>query len=107
MGFLKGGAHKRYLRQCSAASEEQKRDHPLNYMPSALLENGLKSMAGFLIFLTKVRFKLQMSLYEDLVVAWVPTKLEWLWPRPLGQELVNRLGRQKIFSYCAYESLIP
>ncbi|XP_028107916.1 uncharacterized protein LOC114306810 [Camellia sinensis] len=25
MGFLKGGAHKRYLRQCSIASEEQKR----------------------------------------------------------------------------------
>lgn len=44
-----------------------------------------------------------MSLYEDLVAAWVPAKHEWLRPRPLGQELVNRLGRQKMFSYCAYD----
>ncbi|KAF5956384.1 hypothetical protein HYC85_003609 [Camellia sinensis] len=43
-----------------------------------------------------------MSLYEDLVEAWVPAKHEWLWPRPLGQELVNRLGRQKMFNYCAF-----
>ncbi|KAL7168027.1 hypothetical protein ACSBR2_038460 [Camellia fascicularis] len=42
-----------------------------------------------------------MSLYEDPVAAWVPAKHEWLWPRPLGQELVNRLRRQKMFSYCA------
>ncbi|KAF5953241.1 hypothetical protein HYC85_011185 [Camellia sinensis] len=45
----------------------------------------------------------EMSLYEDLVAAWVPAKHEWLQPRPLGQELINRLGRQKMFSYCAYD----
>lgn len=42
-----------------------------------------------------------MSLYEDLVAAWVPAKHEWLRPRPLGQELVAKLGKQKMFSYCA------
>ncbi|KAL7232965.1 hypothetical protein ACSBR1_016756 [Camellia fascicularis] len=31
MGFLKGGAHKRYLRQCSVASEEQKRGCTLRW----------------------------------------------------------------------------
>lgn len=45
----------------------------------------------------------EMSLYEDLVAAWVPTKHEWLKNRPLGQELVNKLGRQQMFSYCAHE----
>ncbi|KAA8520772.1 hypothetical protein F0562_014956 [Nyssa sinensis] len=47
----------------------------------------------------------EMSLYEDLVAAWVPAKHEWLLPRPLGEELVNRLGRQQMFSYCAYDLL--
>lgn len=42
-----------------------------------------------------------MSLYEDLVAAWVPAKHEWLQQRPLGEELVSRLGKQKMFSYCA------
>ncbi|PON39024.1 4-diphosphocytidyl-2C-methyl-D-erythritol kinase [Trema orientale] len=46
-----------------------------------------------------------MSLYEDMVAAWVPAKHEWLLLRPLGEELVNRLGRQKMFSYCAYDLL--
>ncbi|XP_047315661.1 bifunctional fucokinase/fucose pyrophosphorylase [Impatiens glandulifera] len=45
----------------------------------------------------------EMSLYEDLVAAWVPTKHEWLLSRPLGQELVSTLGSQKMFSYCAYD----
>ncbi|KAL0913103.1 hypothetical protein M5K25_016535 [Dendrobium thyrsiflorum] len=44
----------------------------------------------------------EMSLYEDLVAAWVPAKHEWLKQRPLGKELVNALGGQKMFSYCAY-----
>lgn len=44
---------------------------------------------------------LQISLYEDLVAAWVPAKHEWLRQRPMGEELVNRLGKQKMFSYCA------
>ncbi|PKU84086.1 bifunctional fucokinase/fucose pyrophosphorylase [Dendrobium catenatum] len=44
----------------------------------------------------------EMSLYEDLVAAWVPAKHEWLKQRPLGKELVNALGGLKMFSYCAY-----
>ncbi|KAH6834208.1 L-fucokinase/GDP-L-fucose pyrophosphorylase [Perilla frutescens var. hirtella] len=47
--------------------------------------------------------KKEMSLYEDLVAAWVPAKHEWLKPRPLGEELVTALGKQKMFSYCAYD----
>ncbi|KAI8009822.1 Malonate--CoA ligase [Camellia lanceoleosa] len=51
------------------------------------------------------KLRLVMSLYEDLVVASVLAKHEWLWPRPLGQELVNRFGQQKMFNYCACFSL--
>lgn len=40
-------------------------------------------------------------MYEDLVAAWVPAKHEWLRPRPLGHELVNKLGKQNMFTYCA------
>lgn len=47
----------------------------------------------------------EMSLYEDLVAAWVPARHEWLRLRPLGEELVNSLGKQKMFSYCAYDLL--
>ncbi|GAB4844624.1 hypothetical protein Ancab_038025 [Ancistrocladus abbreviatus] len=47
--------------------------------------------------------KKEMSLYEDLVAAWVPGKHEWLSKRPLGEELVNKLGKQQMFSYCAYD----
>ncbi|KAL8494886.1 hypothetical protein ACS0TY_019160 [Phlomoides rotata] len=49
--------------------------------------------------------KKEMSLYEDLVAAWVPAKNEWLKPRPLGRELVAALGKQKMFTYCAYDLL--
>lgn len=49
--------------------------------------------------------KKEMSLYEDLVAAWVPTKHEWLKQQPLGEELVNKLGKQQMFSYCAHELL--
>ncbi|XP_010267502.1 PREDICTED: bifunctional fucokinase/fucose pyrophosphorylase isoform X2 [Nelumbo nucifera] len=45
----------------------------------------------------------EMSLYEDLVAAWVPAKHNWLKHRPLGKELVNGLGNQRMFSYCAYD----
>ncbi|XP_071716709.1 bifunctional fucokinase/GDP-fucose pyrophosphorylase [Rutidosis leptorrhynchoides] len=45
----------------------------------------------------------EMSLYEDLVAAWVPAKHEWLRSRPLGAELVSRLGKQTMYSYCAYD----
>ncbi|KAM2383377.1 hypothetical protein ACFXTH_040941 [Malus domestica] len=45
----------------------------------------------------------EMSLYEDLVAAWVPAKHDWLRLRPSGKELVSRLGKQKMFSYCAYD----
>ncbi|CAI8615749.1 unnamed protein product [Vicia faba] len=47
----------------------------------------------------------EMSLYEDLVAAWVPAKHEWLRKRPLGEELVDKLGSQRMFSYCAYDLL--
>ncbi|KAL8062923.1 hypothetical protein ABFX02_02G178200 [Erythranthe guttata] len=49
--------------------------------------------------------KKEVSLYEDLVAAWVPAKHEWLKGRPLGGELVTALGKQKMFSYCAYDLL--
>ncbi|KAJ1413755.1 Ribosomal protein S5 domain 2-type fold [Sesbania bispinosa] len=52
-----------------------------------------------------LKSKKEMSLYEDLVAAWVPAKHEWLRKRPLGEELVNKLGKQKMFSYCAYDLL--
>ncbi|PKA46527.1 Bifunctional fucokinase/fucose pyrophosphorylase [Apostasia shenzhenica] len=45
--------------------------------------------------------RMELSLYEDLVAAWVPAKHEWLKQRPLGKELLNALGGQKMFSYCA------
>ncbi|KAI9109904.1 hypothetical protein K1719_018945 [Acacia pycnantha] len=52
-----------------------------------------------------LKIKKEMSLYEDLVAAWVPAKHEWLRKRPLGKELVGDLGKQKMFSYCAYDLL--
>lgn len=51
-----------------------------------------------------MKLVVQMSLYEDVVAAWVPAKHEWLKQRPLGKELVNALGGQKMFSYCACKS---
>ncbi|XP_062209612.1 bifunctional fucokinase/fucose pyrophosphorylase isoform X3 [Phragmites australis] len=47
--------------------------------------------------------KKELSLYEDLVATWVPTKHEWLRNRPLGKELIAALGRQRIFSFCSYD----
>ncbi|PKI36701.1 hypothetical protein CRG98_042906 [Punica granatum] len=47
--------------------------------------------------------KKEFSLYEDLVAAWVPAKHDWLQKRPLGEELVSRLGKHCMFSYCANE----
>ncbi|KAF5204955.1 Bifunctional fucokinase/fucose pyrophosphorylase [Thalictrum thalictroides] len=44
----------------------------------------------------------EISLYEDLVAAWVPEKHEWLKLRPFGKELINGLGNHMMFSYCAY-----
>lgn len=55
------------------------------------------------LILEVLKEKKEMSLYEDLVAAWVPAKHEWLRPRPLGEELVKGLGQQKMFSYCAYD----
>ncbi|MED6180184.1 hypothetical protein PIB30_007689 [Stylosanthes scabra] len=52
-----------------------------------------------------LKIKKEMSLYEDLVAAWVPAKHEWLRKRPLGEELVNKLGKHKMFSYCDYDLL--
>ncbi|KAM7251911.1 hypothetical protein ACFE04_023794 [Oxalis oulophora] len=45
----------------------------------------------------------EMSLYEDLVAAWVPEKHEWLRARPMGVQLVQGLGKHRMFSYCAYD----
>ncbi|GLT84815.1 hypothetical protein SLE2022_030280 [Rubroshorea leprosula] len=47
----------------------------------------------------------EMSLYEDLVAAWVPSKHDWLRQRPMGEALVSKLGKQKMFSYCANDFL--
>ncbi|KAL6847537.1 hypothetical protein ACP4OV_022563 [Aristida adscensionis] len=47
--------------------------------------------------------KKELSLYEDLVAAWVPAKHEWLRNRPLGNELIAALGNQRIFSFCSYD----
>ncbi|XP_026402064.1 bifunctional fucokinase/fucose pyrophosphorylase-like isoform X1 [Papaver somniferum] len=47
--------------------------------------------------------KKEMSLYEELVAAWVPAIHEWLKIRPLGRELINGLGKRSMFSYCAYD----
>ncbi|KAM3746699.1 hypothetical protein ACB098_06G221100 [Castanea mollissima] len=55
------------------------------------------------MILELLKSRKEMSLYEDLVAAWVPAKHEWLQQRPLGKELVSRLGKQKMFSYCAYD----
>ncbi|KAI4364684.1 hypothetical protein MLD38_020741 [Melastoma candidum] len=52
-----------------------------------------------------VKSKKEISLYEDLVAAWVPAKHEWLRKRPSGEELIARLGKHNMFSYCAYELL--
>ncbi|KAF5743775.1 hypothetical protein HS088_TW08G00362 [Tripterygium wilfordii] len=47
----------------------------------------------------------EVSLYEDLVAAWVPARHDWLRQRHMGIELVNRLGKQRMFSLCAYDLL--
>ncbi|XP_043719463.1 bifunctional fucokinase/fucose pyrophosphorylase isoform X1 [Telopea speciosissima] len=55
------------------------------------------------MILELLKSRTEMSLYEDLVAAWVPAKHEWLKHRPLGKELLSGLGNQKMFSYCAYD----
>ncbi|KAE7999331.1 hypothetical protein FH972_003773 [Carpinus fangiana] len=57
------------------------------------------------MILELLKSRKEMSLYEDLVAAWVPAKHEWLQRRPLGEELISRLGKNKMFSYCAYDLL--
>ncbi|KAJ1299122.1 hypothetical protein BS78_01G507400 [Paspalum vaginatum] len=47
--------------------------------------------------------KKELSLYEDLVAAWVPAKHEWLRNRPVGKELIAALGNQRMFSFCSYD----
>ncbi|GLJ56197.1 hypothetical protein SUGI_1206660 [Cryptomeria japonica] len=49
--------------------------------------------------------KEELSLYEDLAGAWVSAKHGWLRTRPFGMDLVNALGGQKLFTYCAYDLL--
>ncbi|XP_068651453.1 bifunctional fucokinase/fucose pyrophosphorylase isoform X2 [Aristolochia californica] len=54
------------------------------------------------VILELLRTRTEMSLYEELVAAWVPAKHDWLKSRPLGKELIEGLGNEKMFSYCAY-----
>ncbi|KAG8391958.1 hypothetical protein BUALT_Bualt01G0241300 [Buddleja alternifolia] len=72
-----------------------------------LLDTGIIAVKALLLLLafSHIFYLVQMSLYEDLVAAWVPAKHEWLKPRPLGEELVTKLGNEKMFSYCAYDLL--
>ncbi|MQL72465.1 hypothetical protein Taro_004809, partial [Colocasia esculenta] len=55
------------------------------------------------MLLELLKSRKEMSLYEDLVAAWVPSRHEWLKLRPLGKKLVKGLGGQKMFSYCAHD----
>ncbi|CAA7391913.1 unnamed protein product [Spirodela intermedia] len=79
----------------------------------ALLDTGIIAVRGkaWLKLLTLARSshkmilellksRKEMSLYEDLVAAWVPARHEWLKTRPLGKKLVKGLGGPKMFSYC-------
>lgn len=59
--------------------------------------------SGRYLILELLKSKKEMSLYEDLVAAWVPRKHDWLMKRPLGKELVSKLGKQQMYSYCAHE----
>ncbi|KAG0474945.1 hypothetical protein HPP92_014631 [Vanilla planifolia] len=62
----------------------------------------LANLSCHIVIQELMRSKKEMSLYEDLVAAWVPAKHEWLTQRPFGTELIKALGGQKMFSYCAY-----
>ncbi|XP_078447858.1 L-fucokinase/GDP-L-fucose pyrophosphorylase isoform X2 [Wolffia australiana] len=48
-----------------------------------------------------VRIKDEVSLYEDLVAAWVPARHEWLKTRPLGKKLLEGLAGPRLYSLCA------
>ncbi|WOL10044.1 hypothetical protein Cni_G18798 [Canna indica] len=65
-------------------------------------EASKKKKFNWIFFFNWQLNSLQMSLYEDLVSAWVPVKHEWLRSRPLGEELINALGNQRMFSFCAF-----
>ncbi|XP_024517725.1 bifunctional fucokinase/fucose pyrophosphorylase-like [Selaginella moellendorffii] len=45
----------------------------------------------------------EMSLYEEIAGAWVPARHSWLRNRPLGKLLVQELGAQRLYHYCAYD----
>lgn len=44
----------------------------------------------------------QQMLFEKAVLACVPTTHEWLRKYPLSVELVKKLRKQRMFSYCNY-----
>ncbi|EXB83866.1 Bifunctional fucokinase/fucose pyrophosphorylase [Morus notabilis] len=75
-----------------------------------LLDTGIIAVRGKgWLELVKLAMSSQ-SLVSELLksrkeAAWVPARHEWLRLRPLGEELVNSLGKQKMFSYCAYDLL--
>nr|GEX10357.1 bifunctional fucokinase/fucose pyrophosphorylase [Tanacetum cinerariifolium] len=52
-----------------------------------------------------VPITLDIASNHDLVAAWVPAKHDWLRSRPLGKQLVRSLGKQTMYSYCAYDLL--
>ncbi|KAJ0962130.1 hypothetical protein J5N97_029958 [Dioscorea zingiberensis] len=92
-------------------------NHAVRHDGRALLDTGIIAIRGKAwldlimlaysssqaMILELLKTRKEMSLYEDLVAAWVPAKHEWLKLRPLGQELIKALGSQKMFSYCAYD----
>lgn len=97
--------------------EELMQKHAVRHDGRALLDTGIIAVKGKAwldlvmlayssskaMVLELLKTRKEMSLYEDLVAAWVPAKHEWLNSRPLGKELIKALGSQKMFSYCAYD----
>ncbi|KAH7659562.1 Galactokinase/homoserine kinase protein [Dioscorea alata] len=97
--------------------EELVQKHAVRHDGRALLDTGIIAVKGKAwldlimlaysssraMVLELLKARKEMSLYEDLVAAWVPAKHEWLNSRPLGKELIKALGSRKMFSYCAYD----
>ncbi|XP_038977769.1 bifunctional fucokinase/fucose pyrophosphorylase [Phoenix dactylifera] len=97
--------------------EELLKGQAIQHDGRALLDTGIIAMRGKAwvelvklacsssqtMMLELINSRKEMSLYEDLVAAFVPAKHEWLKLHPLGKELTSALGSQKMFSFCAYD----
>ncbi|KAH7316282.1 hypothetical protein KP509_21G086500 [Ceratopteris richardii] len=46
--------------------------------------------------------KQEVSFYEEIAAAWVPSQHEWLSNRPLGRKLLDALSFHCLISYCAH-----